>query len=185
MLCGPAASALARYCLFQKSPHIARADRWNDAPISCPTVSSTDSCQFDPDSRLQNSRMSFRSVVLFSTLWAAGCAPGLPDAGHGPGLEGERAFVEDPTPEQIDAGRRIVELQCVSCHAVRSSDVSRSFAAPPLRTLAERYPVAGLPEAFAQGVLVGHPNMPEFRFSATQITEILAYIQSIQTRQGA
>jgi hypothetical protein len=54
-----------------------------------------------------------------------------------------------------------------------------------LRTLAERYPVTGLQEAFAQGVLVGHPNMPDFRFSAAQIAEILAYLQSIQTVQGA
>jgi hypothetical protein len=54
-----------------------------------------------------------------------------------------------------------------------------------LRTLAERYPVTGLADAFAKGVLVGHPNMPDFRFNATQITEILAYLQSIQTRQGA
>ena len=102
--------------------------------------------------------MIVRSVVLFSSLWAAGCAPGLPDASHEPRLEDERIFVEDPSPEQIDAGRRIVELQCISCHAVRSSDASRDFAAPPLRTLAERYQVTGLPEAFARGVLVGHPE---------------------------
>jgi hypothetical protein len=63
--------------------------------------------------------------------------------------------------------------------------VSRDLTAPPLRTLAERYPVTGLADAFAKGVLVGHPNMPDFRFNATQITEILAYLQSIQTRQGA
>lgn len=129
--------------------------------------------------------MIVRSVVLFASLLAAGCAHGLPDASHEPRPEGERSFVGDPSAEQIDAGRRIVELQCISCHAIRSSDVSRDFAAPPLRTLAERYPVTGLPEAFARGVLAGHPNMPDFRFSARQITEILAYLESIQTRQGA
>lgn len=129
--------------------------------------------------------MSVRSIIVISGLWLAACTPGLSDARIGPTPDGDRVFVEAATPEQIDAGRRIVELQCVSCHAVRSSDMSRDLTAPPLRTLAERYPVTGLPEAFAQGVLIGHPNMPVFRFSATQITEILAYIQSIQTRQGA
>jgi mono/diheme cytochrome c family protein len=54
-----------------------------------------------------------------------------------------------------------------------------------LRTLAERYPVTGLAEAFAQGIMVGHPNMPNFRFSPAEINEILAYLQTIQTRQGA
>ena len=129
--------------------------------------------------------MSIRSIIVLSGLWVAACTPSLSDARIGPAPDGDRVFVEAATPEQIDAGRRIVELQCVSCHAVRSSDMSRVSTAPPLRTLAERYPVTGLPEAFAQGVLVGHPNMPDFRFNATQISEILAYLQSIQTRQGA
>lgn len=129
--------------------------------------------------------MGVRNITVISGLWLAACTPGLSDARIGPTQDGGRVFVEAATPEQIDAGRRIVELHCVSCHAVRSSDTSRDLSAPPLRTLAERYPVTGLPEAFAQGVLVGHPNMPDFRFNATQITEILAYLQSIQTRQGA
>jgi cytochrome c len=129
--------------------------------------------------------MDVRLIIVISGLWLAACTPGLSDARLGPTPDGDRVLVEEATPEQIDAGRRIVELQCISCHAIRSSDVSRDFAAPPLRTLAERYPVTGLPEAFARGVLAGHPNMPDFRFSARQITEILAYLESIQTRQGA
>lgn len=129
--------------------------------------------------------MSVRSIIVVSGLWLAACTPGLSDARIGPTPDGDRVFVEAATPEQVDAGRRIVQLQCVTCHAVRSGDVSRDLTAPPLRTLAERYPVTGLAEAFAQGVLVGHPNMPDFRFNATQITQILAYLQSIQTRQGA
>jgi mono/diheme cytochrome c family protein len=129
--------------------------------------------------------MSVRSIIFISGLWLAACTPGLSDARIGPTPDDDRVFVEAATPEQIDAGRRIVQLQCVTCHAVRSSDVSRDLTAPPLRTLAERYPVTGLADVFAKGVLVGHPNMPDFRFNATQITEILAYLQSIQTRQGA
>jgi mono/diheme cytochrome c family protein len=129
--------------------------------------------------------MSVRSIIFISGLWLAACTPGLSDARIGPTSDDDRVFVEAATPEQIDAGRRIVQLQCVTCHAVRSSDVSRDLTAPPLRTLAERYPVTGLADVFAKGVLVGHPNMPDFRFNATQITEILAYLQSIQTRQGA
>ena len=145
----------------------------------------TDLCQSSKPCWPQNGLMSVRIIIVISGLCLAACTVGLADARLGPPPDGDRAFVEEATPEQIDAGRQIVQLQCVSCHAVRSSDMSRDLAAPPLRTLAERYPVTGLPEAFAQGVLVGHPNMPEFRFKSTQITEILAYLQSIQTRQGA
>lgn len=150
-----------------------------------PAYFSTDLRQSSKQGRPQNGLMSVRSIIVVSGLWLAACTPGLSDARIGPTPDGDRVFVEAATPEQIDAGRRIVQLQCVTCHAVRSGDVSRDLTAPPLRTLAERYPVTGLAEAFAQGVLVGHPNMPDFRFNATQITQILAYLQSIQTRQGA
>lgn len=129
--------------------------------------------------------MMLRSLIMVSSLWAVSCVPGLSDGDNGQARERTLGLVADYTPEQVEAGRAIVELQCVSCHAVRRDDKSRNFVAPPLRTLAERYPVTGLPEAFAQGVLVGHPNMPNFRFSSQQIAEILAYLQSIQTRQGA
>lgn len=163
----------------------ARVNRSLRKAFHPPDHLSTDLRQSSKHGRPQNGLMSVRSITVISGVWLAACTPGLSDTRIGPAHDGDRVFVEEATPEQIDAGRRIVELQCVSCHAVRSSDLSRDLTAPPLRTLAERYPVTGLPEAFAQGVLVGHPNMPDFRFNATQITEILAYLQSIQTRQGA
>lgn len=164
-------------------------DRGNErAPadgFSRPACRSTDLRQSSQDGRPQNGLMKVRIATLVSGLWLAACTADLSDTRPGPTADGDLGFAEEATPEQIDAGRRIVELQCISCHAVRSSDMSRDLTAPPLRTLAERYPVTGLQEAFAQGVLVGHPNMPDFRFSAAQIAEILAYLQSIQTVQGA
>jgi cytochrome c len=56
--------------------------------------------------------------------------------------------------------------------------------APPFRTLSNFYPVGALEEAFAEGVLVGHPDMPEFSLEPEQIDDLLAYIQSIQDRRG-
>jgi len=146
---------------------------------------STDLRQCGKPGRPQYGLMNGRITTIVSGLWLAACTADLSDARLGPTADGDLAYAGEATPEQIDAGRRIVELQCISCHAVRSSDMSRDLTAPPLRTLAERYPVTGLQEAFAQGVLVGHPNMPDFRFNAAQIAEILAYLQSIQTVQGA
>lgn len=160
--------------------------RWvNDFAFLFESRSSADLYQSLHDKKLQNGLMTYRSIMVLVSLLVSSCAPGLPDASNESGLQGDRLLLEDATSEQIEAGRLIVELQCVSCHAVRSGDLSKNLVAPPLRTLAERYPVTGLPEAFAQGVLVGHPNMPNFRFSPQQIAEILAYVQSIQTRQGA
>jgi mono/diheme cytochrome c family protein len=44
--------------------------------------------------------------------------------------------------------------------------------------------VNALEEAFAEGILVGHPAMPQFRFTPAQIDDILAYLQSVQERRG-
>lgn len=84
-------------------------------------------------------------------------------------------------PEDIKAGRIIAETDCSSCHAIGRTDTSRHPAAPPLRDLSQRYPIASLEEAFAEGVSVGHRDMPEWRFDPDQIRGLLAYLNSIQT----
>jgi cytochrome c len=56
----------------------------------------------------------------------------------------------------------------------------RFSAAPPFRTLARKYPIDELAESLAEGLSVGHPDMPEFVFEPDDITAILAYLNSIQ-----
>jgi mono/diheme cytochrome c family protein len=84
----------------------------------------------------------------------------------------------------VAQGRSIAETRCISCHAIGETGESRNPEAPPLRTLSERYPVNALEEAFAEGMLVGHPGMPEFRFEPREIDALLAYLESIQTHTG-
>jgi mono/diheme cytochrome c family protein len=86
---------------------------------------------------------------------------------------------------QVDAGRRLAELHCAGCHAPGREGESRNPDAPPLRTLAERYPATLLAEAFPQRMAVGHPAMPEFSFDQAEIDALLAYLLAIQERQGA
>ena len=69
------------------------------------------------------------------------------------------------------------------CHATARSDESALPQAPAFRDLHERYPIEGLSEALAEGILTGHPAMPEFRFTPAEVAEIIAYLQSIQSRQ--
>ncbi|MGI9482765.1 MAG: c-type cytochrome [Hyphomicrobiales bacterium] len=79
----------------------------------------------------------------------------------------------------IAAGKQIAETQCARCHAIGRDDESALPAAPPLRTLASKWPLDVLDEAFAEGIVTGHADMPEFRFQPKQITDLLGYIQSI------
>lgn len=81
-------------------------------------------------------------------------------------------------------GRRLAEIYCARCHAISADGESAHPMAPPFRTLSSQYPVGALEEAFAEGVLVGHPDMPEFQLEPRQIDDLLSYIQSVQERRG-
>jgi cytochrome c len=88
-----------------------------------------------------------------------------------------------PTPSSariIDMGRAIAFEKCQSCHASTATGASADPKAPPLRTLNQKYPIDTLSEAFAEGVLVGHTNMPEFELEPAQVDALLTYIESIQ-----
>jgi mono/diheme cytochrome c family protein len=77
-------------------------------------------------------------------------------------------------------GRALVEVNCARCHAVTKTDKSSHPDAPPFRTLSERYPISDLEEALAEGILTGHPDMPEWIASPDQIDAIITYIGTLQ-----
>src|SRR5687768_15351027 len=65
-------------------------------------------------------------------------------------------------------GLNFVRIHCAQCHAIDKSSPSPLRDAPPFRTLHRRYPVESLQEAFAEGIVTGHPSMPEFRLDPGQ-----------------
>lgn len=78
------------------------------------------------------------------------------------------------------AGAGIAAAQCAACHAIAADDTGAHSQAPPLRYLSRTYPVDQLAEALAEGIVVGHPDMPVFAFSTGEIEALLAYLDSIQ-----
>lgn len=80
----------------------------------------------------------------------------------------------------IEHGKALVETNCARCHGIGETDISPHEDAPAFRTLSERYPVDALEEAFAEGIVTGHPDMPEFKATPKQILDIIAYMASIQ-----
>jgi len=81
------------------------------------------------------------------------------------------------TPEE--RGREIAEKQCARCHAIGREGASRLPLAVPFRELPKRYPIQQLGEALAEGIVTGHPDMPEFAFEPPQIEALLAYLESV------
>ena len=77
-------------------------------------------------------------------------------------------------------GEELLSARCARCHAIARTGESPHSAAPPFRTLSRKYPIDGLAESLAEGISVGHPDMPEFVFEPDDIAAILAYLNSIQ-----
>ena len=83
-----------------------------------------------------------------------------------------------------ERGRSIAEAKCARCHAIGTKGESPVAPAPPFRVLHQRYPIENLAEALAEGIVVGHPMMPEFRFDPPEIDALLTYIESLSPKQG-
>jgi cytochrome c len=60
-------------------------------------------------------------------------------------------------------GLTFARANCARCHSIDKVTVSPLKLAPPFRELHKRYPVETLEEALGEGIVTGHPNMPEFR----------------------
>lgn len=84
-----------------------------------------------------------------------------------------------PEPS-ADRGHALVLRHCAGCHAVETTGDSAFSEAPPFRTLKDRYPVEDLEEALAEGIMSGHPAMPQFQFSAEDAADIVAWLKGLE-----
>jgi cytochrome c len=81
-----------------------------------------------------------------------------------------------PSPE---TGHTLVLRDCARCHSVEATGASGFRPAPPFRTLHNNYPLDSLEEALAEGIISGHPAMPEFEYSASDVADIIAWMKSL------
>ncbi len=79
----------------------------------------------------------------------------------------------------IAQGEALARANCARCHAIEKTGDSPDAKAPPFRVLATRYPLESLEEALAEGIMVGHSEMPEFILQPDEITAFLAFLDSI------
>jgi len=78
-----------------------------------------------------------------------------------------------------ERGAAIAAKQCARCHSIGPTGASPMSLAPPFRDLSKRYPISNLAEAFAEGIVTGHPAMPRFTFEPREISALLAFIDSL------
>jgi len=77
-------------------------------------------------------------------------------------------------------GLVFVRTNCSRCHAIDKLSPSPLAEAPPFRTLHDRYPVESLQESLAEGIITGHPSMPEFRLDPDQVNDVITYLKSLE-----
>jgi cytochrome c len=77
-------------------------------------------------------------------------------------------------------GQKLAQEWCAKCHAIGLYGDSPLQIAPPFRDLHQRYNVEDLAESFAEGIMVGHPTMPVYRFDPDQIQNLIAYLKTLE-----
>jgi len=82
--------------------------------------------------------------------------------------------------QNVDQGRAFAQAHCARCHAIGRTGRSPFRPAPPFRTLHQRYPVETLEESLAEGIVTGHPAMPEFRLEPDEIADFIAFLKSLE-----
>jgi len=87
---------------------------------------------------------------------------------------------EEALSPPAQRGFAFVRAHCARCHSVDRVGASPLKIAPPFRTLHERYPVESLQEALAEGIVTGHPSMPEFQLDPGQVGDVIAYLKSLE-----
>jgi mono/diheme cytochrome c family protein len=119
--------------------------------------------------------LSKRLSPLLAALLLAGLSAGLAACKS---AEEAPAAAALPLPQM--PGRVFAERTCAGCHAIDRTGDSPHPDALPFRRISERYPVRNLEEAFAEGIFVGHPDMPPFQLSPEEIDDLLDYLEAIQ-----
>ena len=82
--------------------------------------------------------------------------------------------------QSTQRGLAFARANCARCHSVDKTGESPLPAAPPFRILHQRYPVETLEEALGEGIVTGHPSMPEFRLDPGQIADLIAFLKSLE-----
>lgn len=110
-----------------------------------------------------------RRLVLSLTLLAlAACSDAKKDS--------------SPAGDLIADGRVIAEEQCSRCHATGPDGLSPNPAAPVFRTILSRYSEDALVNDLAEGIRIGHPDMPKIALRPEGVDALISYLRSVQEK---
>ena len=77
-------------------------------------------------------------------------------------------------------GTTFAQTNCARCHSIDKVSPSSLSLAPPFRVLHLRYPVENLNQALGEGIVTGHPTMPEFRLDPGEVHDFIDFLKSLE-----
>ena len=89
-------------------------------------------------------------------------------------------FASDARADAVARGETLLKGHCARCHAIGREGESPHDQAPPFRIVMKSYAAASLAEALGEGLVTGHPDMPEFVFSPEDVGAIVSYLQTLE-----
>lgn len=90
------------------------------------------------------------------------------------------AWTAGATADSIARGRALVQQNCARCHAIGRDGASPHRQAPPFREVMQVYGADSLTAALGEGLVTGHPDMPEFKFPPDQVGAIVDYLHTLE-----
>ena len=112
-----------------------------------------------------------RLIVVSAMLALAACS--------------EQKSAQGTAETLIADGRTIATEQCSACHAIGSDGASNNPKAPVFRTILSRYAESALADDLAEGIRIGHPDMPQIALRPEGVDALIAYLRSIQDKPPA
>ena len=97
-------------------------------------------------------------------------------------LRATASLAEESEPDLLAKGRTLAERMCSGCHAVGASGQSPHPRAPPFRAIDLRVKLdSSFVDRLRKGLIVGDPDMPQFRFSDDSARALVLYLRAIQS----
>ena len=123
---------------------------------------------------------ALRLAAAIAVLGAVSCAPVQESGPAAPGAVAARAAGPATAAEAAARGQRLASSACAGCHAVGPTGASPLPAAPPFREIVHRVPLDQLEQRFAEGLVTAHPAMPAFVFRASEIDDLVAWLETLE-----
>lgn len=100
---------------------------------------------------------------------------------------GQAATVAGPdvVAEAAARGRRLADDACAGCHATGPVGSSPLADATPFRDVVHRRSLDQLEAGFAEGLVTAHPAMPAFVFRASEIDDLIAWLETLKDAEDA